>query len=63
VLVLQQVLGLNRVHYSPVYGVGVVAPSTKENLGGLDKHLYSGNFIPSFRFFSKTRLFMNPINK
>ena len=63
VLVFQQLLGLSRVRYSPVYGVGIVEPCTKDNLGELDKHLSSSNFIPSFRFFSKTRLFMHPINK
>lgn len=60
VFVLQQILGKDKVRYSPVLGLGYIDSCTKENLGELSKSLSSSNFVPSFRMWGRTRLFMYP---
>ena len=60
VFVLQQLLGIDKIKYLPAYGVTVIKPCVKEDLGSLDKKLSSSNFIPSFRVLSSTRVSMYP---
>jgi hypothetical protein len=56
--VLQQVLGTDKLHYSPVEGLGYVAPCTQRDLGTLDSDLSSTNFARSFKPLGRTRLRM-----
>lgn len=56
--VLQQILGPSKVKYSPVLGVGTVAPCRRQDLGNLDRRLSSANFEASFRLVGRTRLTM-----
>jgi hypothetical protein len=59
--VLQHVLGVNKVRYSPVLHLGFIEPCTKSDLGDLQMKLSSVNFENSFKVFGETRLFMSPV--
>lgn len=54
--VLQQVLGTDKLHYSPIEGLGHVAACTCGDLGALDTDLSSTNFARSFSPFGRTSL-------
>jgi hypothetical protein len=60
--VLQQLLGSDKVKYSPVRGLGFVAPCGATDLGDLTKDLSSRNFEKSFRLFSGTKLSLAPLS-
>ena len=57
--VLQQLLGTAKVRYSPVRGLGTVAPCVAADLGVLQTELSSVNFQKSFNLIGKTRLAMS----
>lgn len=59
--VLQQVLGVEKLRYSPVLHLGFVAPCTKSDLGNLAEKLSSVNFEGSFGLVGKTTLSMRPV--
>lgn len=60
VFVLQQLLGKDKIHYSPALGLGYISACRVEDLKELSDDLSSANFVPSFRLMRRTRLFMCP---
>ena len=58
--VFQQLLGSDKVRYSPVLGIGFVAACTRADLGGITRSLSSANFEDSFRLLGPTRLSLSP---
>ncbi len=60
VFVLQQLLGKDKIRYSPALGLGYISACSKDDLGALTDDLSSANFVPSFKVLSRTRLFMYP---
>ena len=59
--VLQQVVGVDKVRYSPVLHLGFISPCTSRDLGELERKLSSLNFEDSFRPLGHSRLFMSPL--
>lgn len=60
VFVLQQLLGKDKVRYSPALGIGYLSACNRDDLGKLSEDLSSANFVPSFRVLTRTRLHMCP---
>lgn len=54
--VLQQLLGIDKVKYSAVAGLGYVEPCTKSDLGTLTTSISSNNFTESLRVFGNSCL-------
>ncbi|MFL0799734.1 MAG: class I SAM-dependent methyltransferase [Agarilytica sp.] len=63
VFVLQQVLGVKKVKYSPIKGLGFVSSCTKKDLGELSRDLSSTNFLKSFKLFGRTVLGLSPLSR
>lgn len=60
VFVLQQLLGVKKVKYSTVQGLGVIRPCTASDLGNITIELSSANFSKSFKIFCRTVLRLIP---
>tara|TARA_B100001123_G_scaffold428076_1_gene544467 strand:- start:674 stop:1468 length:795 start_codon:yes stop_codon:yes gene_type:complete len=60
VFVLQQLLGVDKIRYSPALGLCHVS-AEKSDLGEVSNDLSSANFVPSFRILNRTRLAMHPL--
>lgn len=56
VFVLQQLLGLRKVRYSSVTGLGYVEPCSKNDLGTIATSISSRNFAKSLRVLGSSRL-------
>jgi len=56
--VLQQVLGMDKLRYSPIDGLGYLDACTQHDLGALEADLSSTNFARSFKPFGRTLLRM-----
>ncbi|MDD3288026.1 MAG: class I SAM-dependent methyltransferase [Alphaproteobacteria bacterium] len=54
---LQQLIG-SKITYNPVLHLGIIKPTTRADLGSLEKELSSTNFEDSFRVLSPTILKM-----
>ena len=59
--VLQQLLGVDKVSYSTIFGLGFILPCNKHDLGVLPNHLSSENFSKYFKIFKQTKLRLTPI--
>lgn len=60
---LQQLLGHEKVQYSPAKGLGFIQPCTRADLGALDTKLSSANFADSLRPIGRTLLRMTPVTR
>jgi hypothetical protein len=58
VFVLQQLLGKEKIKYSPSLGLGYIAACTRSDLGQLAQSLSSSNFVPSFRVVRPSQLYI-----
>jgi len=56
VFVLQLLLGIDKVKYSAIAGLGYVQPCTKSDLGTIAESISSSNFAGSLRVFGNSRL-------
>ena len=56
VFVLQQLLGVDKVKYSVILGLGIVSPCTRKDLGSIHTSITSKNFSKSFSVLKKTKL-------
>lgn len=56
VFVLQQLLGVNKVKYSAMSGLGFVGPCVKSDLGTIETKISSKNFTESLRLFGNSKL-------
>lgn len=56
VFVLQQLLGLKKVRYSNVEGLGYISRCTSQDLGQISRELSSNNFKESFQNFGNSKL-------
>jgi len=60
VFVLQQLLGIDKVRYSPALGICYLSACNQDDLANLSEDISSANFVPSFRVLSRTRVCMYP---
>lgn len=56
VFVLQQLLGVDKVKYATVAGLGYVKPCTKDDLGTVASSISSKNYQGSMRLFGNSKL-------
>ena len=59
VFVLQQLLGLEKVKYNAILGLGIIRPLTCKDLGNIHNTISSLNFKKSFRIFGNSKLFVS----
>lgn len=59
VFVLQQLLGIDKVKYNSIEGLGYIAPSSRDDLGTLDREVSSSNFKGSLSLVGNSRLYIS----